>query len=58
MSGWPSTEGLDPLYIVSRKGENGKEDKLMSDFELLSIYIGILQIIVVLLVALIQDTKK
>lgn len=30
----------------------------MSDFELLSIYIGIMQIIVVLLVALIQDTKK
>ncbi len=45
-------------YIETQKGIRGKEGKLMSDFELLSIVILILGIVVTLLLALIQNTKK
>lgn len=58
VGGWPSTEGLRPSdYIETCKGIWRKEGKLMSDFEMLSIVLIILGIIVTLVIALI-NTKK
>ena len=59
MDGWPSSEGLDPPITQNPKkifAERGGQ--LMSDFELLSIVLMVLAIIIPLLLEVIKTQKK
>lgn len=60
VGGWSFTRGTRPSdYIeIPAKGNLGKEGKLMSDFEMLSIVLMILGIVVTILIAYIENTKK
>lgn len=60
VGGWSFTRGTGPSdYIeIPAKGNLGKEGKLMSDFEMLSIVLMILGIVVTILIAYIENTKK
>ncbi len=50
--------GLSDYIEISVKGNLGKEGKLMSDFEMLSIMLMVLGIVVSILIAYINHTKK
>ncbi len=58
--GWSFTRGtgLSDYIEISVKGNLGKEGKLMSDFEMLSIMLMVLGIVVSILIAYINHTKK
>ena len=58
--GWSFTRGtgLSAYIEISVKGNLGKEGKLMSDFEMLSIMLMVLGIVVSILIAYINHTKK
>ena len=58
--GWSCNRGTGPSdYIeISVRRNLGKEGKLMSDFEMLSIVLMILGIVVTILIAYIENTKK
>ena len=60
MGGQSFNSGTGPSdhIEIPEKGNRGKEGKLMSDFEMLSIVLMILGIVVTLLVAYINSTKK
>jgi hypothetical protein len=60
VGGWSFTRGTGPSdYIeISEKGNLGEEGELMSDFEMLSIVLMILGIVVSILIAYINHTKK
>ena len=60
VGGWSFTRGTGSSdYIeISVRRNLGKEGKLMSDFEMLSIVLMILAIIVTILIAYIENTKK
>ena len=60
VGGWSFTRGTGPSdYIeIPAKGNLGKEGKLMSDFEMLSIMLMVLGIVVSILIAYINHTKK
>ena len=60
VGGWSFTRGTGPSdYIeISVRRNLGKEGKLMSDFEMLSIVLMILGIVVTILIAYIENTKK
>ena len=57
--GWPSIGGPEPsVYIEPQGGKLWKGGQLMSDFEMLSIVLMILGIVVTLVIAYVQGTKK
>ena len=57
--GWPSIGGPEPsVYIEPQGGKLWKGGQLMSDFEMLSIVLMILAIIVTLMVELFKSMKK
>ena len=57
--GWPSIGGPEPsVYIEPQGGKLWKGGQLMSDFEMLSIVLMILAIIVTLMVELFKNMKK
>ena len=57
--GWPSIGGPEPSgYIEPQGGKLWKGGQLMSDFEMLSIVLMILGIVVTLVIAYVQGTKK
>lgn len=60
VGGWSFDRGTGPSdYIeISVKRNLGKEGKLMSDFEMLSVMLMILGIVVSILIAYINHTKK
>ena len=59
VGGWSFDRGTEPSdYIEIPAGNLGKEGKLMSDFEMLSIVLMILGIVVTVLLAYINHTKK
>lgn len=60
VGGWSFTRGTEPSdYIeIPAKGNLGKEGKLMSDFEMLSIVLMILAIISTILIAYIHRKHK
>ena len=60
VGGWAFNRGTGPSdYIeISVRRNLGKEGKLMSDFEMLSIVLMILGIVVTILIAYIENTKK
>ena len=59
VGGWPSIRGPDPsVYIEPQDGILWKGGQLMSDFEMLSIVLMILGIIVTLVIAYVQAMKK
>ena len=59
LRGWPSIGGPEPsVYIEPQGGKLWKGGQLVSDFELLSIVLMILAIIVTLMVELFKSMKK
>ena len=59
VGGWPSIGGPEPsVYIEPQGGKLWKGGQLMSDFEMLSIVLMILGIVVTLVIAYVQATKK
>ena len=59
VGGWPSIGGPEPsVYIEPQGGKLWKGGQLMSDFEMLSIVLMILGIVVTLVIAYVQGTKK
>ncbi|MCI8784964.1 hypothetical protein AALD74_08535 [Lachnospiraceae bacterium 48-21] len=60
VGGWSFTRGtgLSDYIEIPAKGNLGKEGELMSDFEMLSIMLMVLGIVVSILIAYINHTKK